>query len=104
MSKDIKDINLRSIKILPFLKKLYTKYRRHTVFFVLILVLLVYVFVVFSINRLANAEISPEQQSTVTNSIPKIDSKAIEQIQALENNSPQVHSLFEKARNNPFQE
>lgn len=104
MSKDIKDINLKSIRIFPFLKKLYAKYRRHTVFFVLILVLLVYVFVVFSINRLANADISPDQQSTVTTSIPKIDSKAIDQIQALENNSPQVHSFFEKARNNPFQE
>jgi hypothetical protein len=99
-----KDINLKSIKILPFIKKFYSRYRRHAVFGVLIAVLLVYVLVVFNINRLANADISPEQESTVTTSIPKIDAKAIDQIQTLENNSPQVHSLFEHARNNPFQE
>lgn len=99
-----KDISLKSFNIQPSIKKLYGRYSRHTVFGVVIIVLLIYVLVVLRINSLANAEPTPEQENVVTNSIPKIDGNAIKQIQALENNNTQVHSLFEQARNNPFQE
>ena len=99
-----KDLSLKSLNVLPALKKGYSKYGRHAVFGVVILILLVYVLVVLKINSLANAEPSPDQEVLVTNSIPKIDGNAIKQIQALENNNTQVHALFEQARNNPFQE
>jgi hypothetical protein len=99
-----KNISVKSINFLPGLKKFYSKYRKHTAFAGVIVILLVYVLVVFKINTLANAEPSDEQETTITGSIPKIDGKAIGQIQSLESSNTQVHSLFEQARNNPFQE
>lgn len=99
-----KDISIKSINFLPSAKKFYSKYRRHTAFAAVLIVLLVYVMVVFKINNLANAEPTPNQETTVSSSIPKIDGKAIDQIQQLESSNTQVHSLFEQARNNPFQE
>jgi hypothetical protein len=101
MSKDIK---IKSLNPLPILKKFYAKYGQHAVFGAIIVVLLLYVFVVLKINTLASAEPSADQKNVVTASVPKIDSKVINQIQSLENNNTQVHSLFEQARNNPFQE
>ncbi|MBX4190883.1 hypothetical protein KW794_02230 [Candidatus Saccharibacteria bacterium] len=99
-----KELSLKSINFLPSLKKLYSKYSRHTAFGAIILVLLIYVIVVLKINNLANAEPSIDQETVVTGSIPKIDDKAIKQIQSLEASNTEVHSLFEQARNNPFQE
>jgi hypothetical protein len=99
-----KDISLKSLNLLPAIRKVYSKYGGHAVFGAVIFVLLVYVFLVIRINSLANAEPSADQQVTVTNSVPRIDSKTIDQIQSLENNNTEVHSLFEQARNNPFAE
>jgi predicted PurR-regulated permease PerM len=99
-----KNISLKSLNFLPMLRKLYTKYGGHAVFGAVMLVLLVYVFVVARINSLANAEPSADQQITVTNSIPHIDPKTINQIQNLENNNTEVKSLFDQSRNNPFQD
>lgn len=99
-----KDLSLKSINVIPRLKKLATKYSKHAVFACLILILLVYVFVVFRINSLANAEPSPDQEQVVTTSVPHIDPNAVKQIQNLESNNTDVHSLFEQARNNPFSE
>lgn len=99
-----KDLNLKSINIIPLVKKYGAQYSRHASFGVIIVILLTYAIVVFKIDKLANAEPSPDQEVVVTTSIPRIDSKAISQIQALENNNTDVHSLFEQARNNPFEE
>jgi hypothetical protein len=99
-----KEVSLKSFNLLPAVRKIYSRYGGHAVFGAVLLVLLVYVFVVVRINSFANAEPSPDQQTTVTNSVPRIDSKTIDQIQNLENNNTEVHSLFEQARNNPFSE
>ena len=98
-----KDINLGSIKTkitsyIPFVS-------RHLTFIVVILVLVVYLFTVFQISQMVSAEPSPEDVSSAeVNSVPKVDQKAINEVLQLENNSPQVHSLFNQARNNPFNE
>lgn len=99
-----KEPRLKSIKLLPLLKKYSARYGRHAAFAGIILVLLIYAFVVLKINTLAKAEPNPDQEQTVTTAIPHIDSQAIQQIQNLENNNASIHSLFEQARNNPFQE
>ncbi len=99
-----KEISLKSFNLLPAARKIYSRYGGHAVFSAVLLVLLVYVFVVVRINSFANAEPSADQQTAVTNSVPRIDSKTIDQIQNLENNNTEVHSLFEQARNNPFSE
>lgn len=98
------NIDLKSINLKLLIKKLSGKYSRHTVFGVIIIILLAYLLVVFKISSLAKAEPGPDQQVTITSSIPKIDKKAVNQIQSLEQNNTQIHSLFESARNNPFQE
>lgn len=99
-----KDIDLKSINIKPLLAKVFKKLSGHALFAALFVVLLVYVIVVFKISNLAKAEPTPEQVSTVPTLIPKVDQKVINQIQSLEDNNTQIHSLFEQARNNPFQE
>lgn len=99
-----KEISLKSINFLPAIKKFSSRYSRHAAFAGILIVLLVYVIVVLKINSLANAEPTPDQETVVTGSIPKIDGAAIKQIQSLEDSNTQIHSLFESARNNPFQE
>jgi len=97
------DISFSSIK--NKLSVLLPKISRHLSFAAALLILLVYIFTVWRISRLATAEPSAEQESTANvTSVPKVDQKAINQIQSLENNSPEVHSLFNSARNNPFNE
>lgn len=98
------DIDLKSIKIKPLLLSLQKKVGKHAVFGAVVVVLLVYVLIVYKIDNLANAEPGPDQQDLTTAAVPKIDQKTIDQIQLLENNNAEIHSLFEKARTNPFSE
>jgi uncharacterized iron-regulated membrane protein len=100
----MKDIDLKSLK--PLAKKLFKKLRRHAVFGALMVVLLAYLFVVWRINSLASTEPAVEDQATALTQahLPKVDKKAIAQIQALEKSNTQIQSLFNQARNNPFQE
>src|SRR5438045_1525670 len=99
-----KDLNFDLKAVMPQVKKYWAKVSKHLAFIAIIGVLLVYLFVVWHINALATAEPSDQdEQAAVTSAkIHKIDQKAINQIQALENNSPAVHTLLDKARSNPF--
>jgi len=98
-----KDISFASIKIK--LQAALPKIYQHVNFAAVIIILLVFIFTVWRISQLASAEPSPDQEGTsdVTN-VPKVDPKALSQVTQLENNSPQVHALFNQARNNPFGE
>jgi hypothetical protein len=60
--------------------------------------------VVWQISKFSTAEPSASAEAAVATQIPKIDQKAINQIQALEQSNTEVRSLFNSARNNPFQE
>lgn len=99
-----KDLDLKSINLRPALKKFSKRFGRHAAFGVVLLVLLVYLLIIFKISGLAKAEPDPSQEVDVATSIPKIDKNAVNQIQSLEQNNTDIHSLFESARNNPFQE
>ncbi len=101
-----KNLNFDLKAVVPQIKKYWVKVSKHLVFIVIIGVLLVYLFVVWRINTLASIEPSDDAEQAALSSakIHKIDQKAIDQIQSLENNSPAVHTLFDKARNNPFKE
>lgn len=98
------NLDLKSIHLKPLLSKALKRFGKHAVFAALFVVLLVYLFVVFRISSLAQAEPGPDQEGTITSSIPKVDKNAVNQIQSLEQTNTQIHSLFESARNNPFQE
>lgn len=98
------DINLS--QILPRLKKFYMLGLKHLTFIVIIVILLVYVFVVARISSLTSAEPTPEAEAAALaeTNIPKVDKKAVEKIQALEQNSTELQSIFNEARRNPFLE
>jgi len=96
--------NLKNLNIKAMAAKFAKRFGKHVIFAAILAVLLVYLMMVFRINSLANADPGPDQEVVVTNSIPKVDPKAVSQIQSLEQNNTQVHALFEQARNNPFQE
>ena len=99
-----KNISVKGLKLQPLIAKYSKRFGKHIFFAVLFAVLLVYLLIVFKISNLAKAEPGPEQEVTVTSSIPKIDKNAVIQIQKLEQSNTEIHSLFEDARNNPFQE
>ena len=97
-----KNINLKSIK------KQATKFidaeSKHSAFLGIMIVLIAYVFIVWQISKLAIAEPSNDDTATIQTSIPKIDKNAVNQIQSLELTNTDIHSIFDNARNNPFQE
>lgn len=94
---DVKGAIVKAKKTLP-------KVAKHAPFIATLLILAVYLFSVWRISQLASAEPSPDQQTAVLIQIPKIDENAIKQIQALEQSNTEIKSLFNSARNNPFQE
>jgi hypothetical protein len=71
----------------------------------LLFVALLYVFLLLHISSLSNTQPS---ESTVSSQVkaarlPRIDQSVIKQLQSLQDNSVSVRSLFNQARNNPFQ-
>lgn len=100
-------INLKDIKQQLRSAQKYTRFATvHAAFLALLIVLLAYSFLVWRVNRLASIEPSQADEATAIakNQVPKIDEKAISNIQSLEKNSSDVHALFSEARKNPFQE
>jgi len=101
-----KNLNLDLASVKLQFKKLSKRFLRHAAFIAITAVLLVYVFVVWQISSLTSAEPSPEDEATALAEtiIPKVNKEAVKHIQSLEQNSAKIQSLFNEARNNPFQE
>lgn len=104
MNKDLKKFDLKSLKFGPLLAKFWKRYAKHSGFALLVVILLTYVLVVVRISALSKAEPGPDQPVDTSTLIPRVNQKAIDQIQSLESNNTQIHSLFEQARDNPFSE
>lgn len=100
MSKDLKITT-------PDISKLHIDsfVSRYAGFCFIILITLLYCFFVIRINSLAKAEPSDQdvQQTSSTKRL-KIDQDAVDKIQQLEDQNVRVQSLFEEARDNPFQD
>ena len=66
---------------------------------------IVYGFILFQINTLSQAEPSPEAVSSQVQAAqtPHIDKKVVNQLESLQDNSVNVQTLFNNARDNPFQ-
>jgi len=99
------NLDLKSIR--PKLIKLVKLGAAHATFTAVLLVLLAYLLVVWRISTLATSEPSLEAENTAltgSSRIPKVNKQAVEQIQKLEANSSDLKSIFNEARNNPFQE
>src|SRR5438045_3083172 len=89
-------------KLSPVLSVL-SKYKLFTFFMIL---LLLYGFVVFRINVLNNKVPSDSDVSAKLQNVgsPHLDQSVKDKIQQLQDNSVEVQSLFNSARNNPFNE
>lgn len=83
------------------LKEQFTRFR---VVLFLLLVVLVYGFIVWRIDILKNAPPSSDAVASKLQSTTHIDQATITKIQQLQDNSVSVQTLFNKARQNPFQE
>jgi hypothetical protein len=77
---------------------------RYAFLMFLIFLAAVYGFVLYRINTLASAEPTDEATSQAISKTPHIDEKVVSQLEALKDNSVSVQTLFDDARNNPFQE
>lgn len=79
----------------------------HYLGFVFVLIMLgLYGFLVFRINSLTTAEPTDDAITERLKTIqrPKIDKEVVDKIQNLEDNSVEVKTLFQEARDNPFNE
>lgn len=99
MKIDIKTIQIKLVNLLQ-------KLRQYVVFISVVALLLVYSLLVFRINQLNNKAPDEDDIATKLKTVqrPKIDQSVIDKIQQLQDNSTNVQSLFNKARDNPFQE
>ncbi len=85
---------------------LLAKFQRFQMLLFIVLVASVYGFLVLKISQLSNAEPSA---TAITENLkgvkrPKIDQSAIDKIEQLQSTNIEVKSLFNQARDNPFQE
>lgn len=105
MSKKKNQLSLKDLKLKSLLDKAVLVLSRYSAILFFLLISGVYGFVVFNINNLVNAQPSQSDidAQSKTTSIPRVDPKVAEQLQNLEDNSVNVQTLFEQARNNPFQ-
>ena len=60
-------------------------------------------YLVFQINKAVSIPASTEVTTSPTTTSPRIDTKVVEQLQQLQDNSVSVKALFNDARDNPFQ-
>jgi hypothetical protein len=100
-----KDVNL-NLKDLPQLfDKLGHKLLRGAALGFILIVGLLYGFLLLRIATLSNVQPDASSVSSeVAKLSPHIDQKAADQLQGLEDNSVNVQTLFNQARNNPFGE
>ena len=101
------NIDLSDLKHLgPALGRLSKAGLRYAGMMFFLLVAVVYGFVVLQINTLSNAQPTDSDVSaqTKTTAVPNVDPKVVQQLQTLQDNSSNVQTLFQQARENPFQE
>jgi hypothetical protein len=102
MSKDI-SINLKDIP--GMLGRVGHKLARIAPLGFLLLVAALYGFLLLRIMTLSNAQPdSTDVSGEISKLTPHIDEKAASQLQGLKDNSVNVRTLFNDARNNPFGE
>lgn len=97
--KYIQSLTNKLKPILAFLK-------RYAIFIYILLLLGSFGFLVFRINQYSRVEPTDDavQEKLQTAKRPKVDQAVLDKIQQLKDQNVQVQSLFDQARNNPFNE
>lgn len=100
----MKNIDIKQLQTL--LQKGFKYVQGYSSFIFIISILLIYSFLVFQIGSLSRSEPSEEAVAEKANTVKrlKLDQGAIDKIQQLEDQDVRVQSLFESARDNPFQD
>jgi len=96
-----------NIKDLPEKIKFYAgKVGEYKLLVFIVFIVLIYGYSMYQINVFVTQQPSTNQVQTLSNPIASahIDKSVVTQLQALQNNSVSVQTLFEQARTNPFQE
>lgn len=101
MSKDIK-LNVNDLPAL--LGRLLKRFNAYKVFIFFLAVAGLYSYILWRINVYSNTPPSQSEVSAQTTTQPRIDPDTVKKIQNLQDNSVGVQSIFEQARQNPFQE
>ena len=98
--------NIFQPNVTDFANSTLTNLKHYKVVIFALLITGVYGYVVVTISSFASAQPTPEQVALQTSPIKstKIDKKIVAQLQQLQDNSVNVKTLFDEARNNPFQE
>jgi large-conductance mechanosensitive channel len=99
MRFDFKDLPNKMMPVVSCLK-------RYAVFISIIIVLFIAAFFVLRINQYSRMEPSDEavEEKLQTVQRPKVDQAILDKIQQLQDQNVQVQTLFDQARNNPFNE
>ena len=81
------------------------KFRPYLLLGFIVFVFLLYGFLMLRLNTLLNTQPSDSDvaQQIDTAKVPHIDETVVKQLESLQDNSVRVKSLFQDARNNPFQ-
>lgn len=98
---------MNRIKSIPeLLDNVLRRVGQYRVIIFVLAIALVYGFVFVRINTLSNAQPSQEAIAAQNNPIKKahIDKTVVKRLESLRDNNVNVQTLFEQARNNPFQE
>jgi len=99
-----KDIKLDFSNLPAQLSKAGRAVGAYRVFLFFLVVASLYGYIVWRINVFSNTPASTAEQAAQTTAQPRIDPDTIAKIHSLQDNSIGVQSLFDAARQNPFQE
>ena len=99
-----KDISLNPDAIKTWASNLGRKINAYRVFIFFLVVASIYGYILWRINVYSNAPASQSELSAKSSAQPHIDQQTLQKIQSLQDNSVSVQSLFDNARQNPFQE
>jgi hypothetical protein len=99
------DIHLNPKSILETAGTVLRRLKRYALPLFLLFVAVIYGYIVLQINSLNNTQPSADAVDSQVQAarVPHIDSQVIQQLQSLQDNSVSVQTLFDQARNNPFQ-
>lgn len=79
--------------------------KQYSLIIFIVFVACLYGFILFRVNSLTNAEplATDVSEQVKAAAVPHIDQAVVKKLQALQDNSVSVQSLFDQARSNPFQ-
>lgn len=98
------DINLDLKTVGPALGKLFKRLGAYSALIFFLFVAALYGYIMWRINVYSNAPANQSEVSAKVAAQPHIDPTVVQKMQDLQNNSVNVQSLFNQARENPFQE